>query len=365
MRVCKRCVMDETAPDIVFNAEGGCNYCSELRGKLEAPVASANSLDTLIESIRKNGQGKPYDCIVGLSGGVDSSYTLHLVVERGLRPLAVHLDNGWNSESAVHNIASVVRSLKVDLHTHVIEWKENRDLQRSMFAANVVDIEMLMDNAMLAVNYQQAKKYGLKYILAGSNTSTEGMRMPWGWVHCKFDVRNIKAIHKRFGERKIATHPLISSYSFAWKRLIRRVRWISFLDYFVYNKDEAISVLKDQHGYKPYPYKHYESVFTRFYQGYILPKKFNVDKRKVHLSTLVMTQQMSREAAIELLKQSPYSSEHQQKVDYEFVLKKLGFTKEEFEEYIQAPAVSHREYPSEEWFFSLLKKVGRFLGVDR
>lgn len=350
-RVCSRCVMDTSASDIEFDENGVCNYCTELLIKLEKnkkTIADEIShKDEFIESVKRQGKNKKYDCIIGVSGGVDSSYALLLAVKHGLRPLAVHLDNGWNSELAVHNISNLVNSLGVDLYTHVIDWEENRDMQRSLFKAHVVDIEMLMDNAMKALNFQQAAKYGLKYILAGTNNATEGMRFPPGWNHYKNDKRNIKDIHRKFGTKSIKTHLLGSTFSETYNRFVRGIQWISFLDYFPYNKQEALDILQKEVNYKPYPYKHYESVFTRFYQAYILPQKFGIDKRRLHLATLVTTGQMMREEALECFEHSPYPSEEQEKSDKEFVLKKLQFTEKEFEEYMAAPPIPHNHYKSE------------------
>ncbi len=309
-QVCTRCVMDTTAKDIVFDENGVCNYCTTfLKRRKDAQEKITDfqlHRDELISAIKADGKGKKYDCIVGVSGGIDSSYALYLAVKHDLRPLAVHLDNGWDSEFASQNITSMVNTLGVDLCTHVIDWEENRDLQLSFFKANVVDIELLMDNAMLALNYQQAVKYGLHYILLGFNIATEGMNIPPGWNHYKYDVYNIRQIHKRFGNNPINTHPLFSTMDSLWYRYIRKIKGISFLDYFPYNKLDALDALKKEFGYKPYPYKHYESVFTRFYQGYILPHKFGYDKRRVHLSTLVISGQMKREDAMRLLEDSLY-----------------------------------------------------------
>lgn len=352
---CSRCLMDTTAAGIVFDDQGRCNYCSEFLARLALTglVATPEQRDAFLQRVRSDGKGRDYDCIVGLSGGIDSSYALHLAVRNGLRPLAVHLDNGWNSELAVDNIANLVRSLNVDLFTHVIDWEENRDLQLSFFKANVIDIEMLMDNAMMALNYRMARQYKVKWILAGTNRSTEGMHMPSNWNWLKFDARNIRDIHRRFGSLPISTHPLISVKGFIWNRYALAIQWTPFLDYFDYRKDDALTTLQNEVGYRPYPYKHYESVFTRFYQGYILPRKFGVDKRKLHLSTLVATGQMFREQALEMMLQPPYPDAGQQVSDYAFVLKKLGFTQEKFEEYMAAPPISHDAYATEKplWDF--------------
>jgi N-acetyl sugar amidotransferase len=364
-RVCTRCVMDETAAEISFDADGVCNFCTDFLAKLAAARDKVGDAiahkDEFIAAVKSAGRGKEYDCVVGVSGGVDSSYVLYLAVKHGLRPLAVHLDNGWNSELAAHNIASLVNHLKVDLYTHVIDWEENRDLQLSFFRANVVDIEMLMDNAMLALNYSQAARYGLKYILGGSNLSTEGLTMPRNWSHYKRDSRNIRRIHRRFGSVPIKTHPLLSTLGHMWYELARGIRWISFLDYFPYNKFVALDTLQKELGYKPYPYKHYESVFTRFYQAYILPRKFGYDKRRVHLATLVASGQMSRQEALDLLEQPPYADPKQEEQDRLFLLKKLGFTEQSFAQYMREPAVPHAAYGSELPLYNTLSRAYRFL----
>jgi N-acetyl sugar amidotransferase len=355
LQVCSRCIMDISASGITFDDKGHCSYCTEFLGRLSRTglVMPQEEREAFLSRVRKDGRGKEYDCVIGLSGGVDSSYALFLAVKNGLRPLAVHLDNGWNSELAVHNIAALVRTLDVDLYTHVIDWEENRDLQLSFFKANVIDIEMLMDNAMQALNYQMARQYKVKWILAGTNRSTEGMHMPMNWNWLKLDARNIRDIHNRFGTVPIKTHPLISVPGFIINRYLFGVRWTSFLDYFDYRKEDALAVLKEEVGYRPYPYKHYESVFTRFYQGYILPRKFGVDKRKLHLSTLIATGQMTRQEAVALMEQPPYPDIRQEQEDCVFVLKKLGFGRDEFETYLTAPAVPHDAHATEKplWDF--------------
>jgi N-acetyl sugar amidotransferase len=353
--------MDETAEDIIFNNNGECNYCSDFISAYLLDAPHENKVKAIIQKIKDDGVNKAYDCIVGVSGGVDSSYVLSLAVEYGLRPLAVHLDNGWNSDLAVSNINNLVTKLNVDLYTHVIEWKENKDLQRSFISADVVDIELLMDNAMLAMNYRLAKKYKLKYILSGSNAATEGMKMPKSWNWLKFDARNIMAIHKKYGNSKIKTHKLISLTGFLCNRFYHKIDWMPFLDYVDYQKEPALCHLEKNYGYRRYPYKHYESVFTRFYQGYILPRKFGIDKRKLHLSNLIVTNQMSRDEALELLSESPYPNEQQLKTDYDFVIKKLGYTDIEFEEYIARPGVSHNVFSNSVWSWELLKILNKFV----
>lgn len=368
-QVCNRCVMDTSAADIVFDDNGTCNYCTDFLSRLHAVrpagAPSPEARDSFVAKVKAAGAGHRYDCIVGVSGGVDSSYALYLAVQHGLRPLAVHLDNGWNSELAAHNISTLVNSLGVDLYTHVIDWPENRDMQISFFKAQVVDIEMLMDNAMLALNYQQAARAGVRHILAGTNMATEGLRMPPNWNHLKLDAKNIRRIHRKFGTLPVRTHPLISTWRYLWYEFARKIGWVSFLDYFDYHKPQALEILQREVAYKPYPYKHYESVFTRFYQAYILPRKFGYDKRRVHLSALVVTDQMSREDALAALEQSPYPDREQEERDKAFVLKKLGFTEEWFEEYLRSPGVPHEAYGSEADLLPRMTRLGLALGIRR
>ena len=362
-RICTRCVMDTSAADIAFDGEGVCSYCRALESRLGAQEAATAARPRrraeLLERVRNAGRGKAYDCVVGVSGGVDSSYALYLAVSNGLRPLAVHLDNGWNSELAAHNIANLVESLGVDLYTHVIDWAENRDLQVSFFKANVVDIELLMDNAMLALNYRQARRQRVRHILAGTNTATEGMALPPAWRHYKLDARNIRRIHARFGQVPIRTHPLLSTLGYLRHEFLHRISWVSFLDYFPYRKAEALAVLERECRYRPYPYKHYESVFTRFYQAHILSGKFGYDKRRVHLSTLVVSGQMTRDEALAALAGPAYPDRAQEEQDRLFVIKKLGFTEESFREYMAAPGVPHAVYGTEEPLWNALVRVYR------
>lgn len=366
-QTCVRCVMDSSASDIRFDGSGICSYCKgflERSGELldEHAEQREERLNHFIEKVKKNGVGKSYDCIVGISGGVDSSWALVKVVELGLRPLAVHMDNGWNSELAQNNIANLINTLGVDLYTYVIDWDEYRDLMQAFFDANVIDVELLYDNAMLAVNYQMAEKQKLKYILTGHNQSTEGMHIPSDWNWYKKDKKNIKAIAKRFGGVKIKSFPAISTLDYLKYDRIRKIKWISFLDYVDYQKEESLKKLEEHYGYKRYPYKHYESVFTRFYQGYILPEKFGVDKRKVHLSTLIISGQLTREEALKTLEEIPYPSEEELEDDKRYFLKKMGWSMDELNEYIERENVDHAFYGTENHFVNKLSGLkSRFI----
>jgi hypothetical protein len=272
------------------------------------------------------------------------------------------MDNGWNSELAVNNIENLVRKLDVDLYTHVIEWREYRALQQAFFDADVIDIELLYDNAMAAVNYRLARHYGIRYILAGSNTSTEGMRMPANYAWYKFDRRNIRALGRRAGVR-MRSMPTIGVAGFVWQRYLRRIQWVPFLDYIDYNKQACIDLLVKEIGYRPYPYKHYESIFTRFYQGYLLPQKFGVDKRRLHFSSLICSGQMTRAQAAALLAHSPYPDPDQLDADIDYFLKKMGWTRAALDAYLRRPERAHDSYPSEIGLYRALQSVRQRLGA--
>lgn len=351
IKTCTFCVMDTTAAGIKFDENGQCNFCSDFISRtkdvLHVPDdIRSKRIGEFVNEIKATTGGKKYDCIIGVSGGVDSSWALVKAVELGLKPLAVHMDNGWNSELAQHNIANLVEKLGIDLYTHVIEWHEYRKLMQSFFDADVLDVELLYDNAMLAVNYNLAAKFGVKHILAGTNQATEGIYMPKNWSWFKFDARNIKAISSRYGKVKISSFPAIGIFKRQYYIGIKNIQWVSFLDLFEYNKQNVLNDLQERFHYKPYPYKHYESVFTRFYQGYILPRKFGVDKRKIHFANLIATGQMDRGSALKLLKEIPYPSERELEEDKKYFLKKMGWTAEELEDYLKRPERSHKEFPS-------------------
>lgn len=358
---CPRCLMDATAQNFHLENTGFCNYCSQFEreyilfqnDKLSYQETLLGSQKPLIEKIKADGKNKKYDCIVGLSGGVDSSWVLYLAVTNGLRPLAVHMDNGWNSELSQENIQNLIRKLNVDLFTYVIEWEEYRDLQQAFFDADVIDIELLYDNALFKVNHMLADRYGLKYILSGSNFSTEGMQMPVNWAYKnKLDATNITSIWKKKGKAyPLKSFPIYGYKQHLWYIGLKRIKWVRFLDYFIYDKQKALNELIEKLGYRPYLYKHYESVFTRFYQGYILPEKFNVDKRKVHLSTLVMTGQLSRQEAIKKLNDSPYENEMTLKNDIDYFLKKMNWNDNDLKKYLERKAIDHEYYGSENFIW--------------
>ncbi len=362
---CKRCLMDSTEMNFSLDKYDFCNYCNDyLKSKNREDSLrqySSKEFENLLSRIKKSGKNKKYDCIVGVSGGVDSSWGLKIVKDFGLRPLAVHMDNGWNSELAQNNISNLVTSLGIDLYTHVINWDEYRNLMQSFFDSDVVDVELLYDNAMLATNYKLAKKFGVKYILGGTNTATEGMSMPENWNWFKYDKKNIKSIAQIFGKQKLITFPSIGIIGYLIYEYLFRINWVSILDYIEYDKNEAIDALSSKYNYKPYPYKHYESVFTRFYQGYILPNKFGIDKRKLHLSSLIVNGITSRDEGLKDLKKIPYPSEKDLKEDIEYFLKKMNWKNSDLVAYLNRPRKEHDFYPSSKSLWEFLKKINKFL----
>jgi N-acetyl sugar amidotransferase len=353
--------MDTSDPEITFDAEGICNHCAlyvELApSRIKNDPDGRSELDRIVADMKSKGAGRDYDCIVGLSGGVDSSYVAYQVKKLGLRALAVHLDNGWDSELAVKNIENIVAKLDMDLFTYVLDWEEFRDLQVAFFKASVVDIELLTDHAITAILYQQAIKHDVRYLVSGENFVTEVI-MPTTWTHRKSDARNIKGIHKRFGRLPLRTFPFAGALRQRYYRYVRRIGYLTILDYLDYNKEKAMKTLEEELGWRYYGGKHYESIFTRFYQSYVLPEKFGIDKRKAHLSVLINSGQMSRDEALAILEDPPADPELV-RGDKGYVIKKLGFTDDEFEELMKAPRRDHRVYPSEESYIVPLAKAKR------
>ena len=356
--------MDTTARTITLDDAGRCNYCTEFieRAGTELtkdPAQRQREYDHLIEQVQVAGRGKAYDCIIGVSGGVDSSWTLVQAVRSGLRPLAVHMDNGWNSELAQSNIENLVRTLDVDLFTYVIDWSEYRAMMQSFFDADVIDMELLYDNAMSAVNFQQARQRKTRFILAGTNLATEGMRIPPAWNWLKFDKRNIKALRASLDGGSISSFPALGTLGYVWNIAVRRIKWVSFLDFTDYQKAAAIAELVRDFNYKPYPHKHYESVFTRLYMGYILPTKFNVDMRKVDFSNLIVSGQMTRDDALEALEAPAYPSQADLDGDIAFFLKKLGWTMDQWNDYLTRPERPHDAFASERGRYDFFRGIAR------
>jgi N-acetyl sugar amidotransferase len=346
--------MDNIAdPNITFDENGVCNYYYEYFEKEKKHVKKGKEgekyFQNIIKLIKKDGKNKPYDCILGLSGGVDSSYMAYLAKKVGLRPLVVHFDNGWNSELAVKNIENIISKLDFDLHTLVVDWEEFKDLQRAYLLASVIDIEVITDHAIRATLFKLAANHKINYFLSGYNVVTEAI-LPSAWVYNKSDAVNIIDIHKHFGKVPLKTFPLLTPFKKRYYTVGLKIKSVPLLNYVDYNKEKVKEILKKELDWKDYGGKHYESVFTRFYQGYILPEKFKVDKRKAHLSTLICSGQITKEEALEDLRK-PIYDEALLKQDFEFVLKKLDFTKEAFDKIMQIPPVPHTKFKTETYSY--------------
>lgn len=324
-------------------------------------------LEKLATDIKNSGKGKKYDCILGISGGVDSTYAAYWASRLGLNPLVVHLDNGWNTELAVKNIEHIVSKLNFDLYTHVVRWEEFKDLHLSFLKSGVVDIELPTDHAIYALLLKTAKKHGIKTIISGYNIATEGV-IPSPWVWNKLDWLNIKSIHQAFGTIPLKSYPRITFLEHFLAILLSKIKIVNILDYLDYDKNEAKHILTNELGWKDYGGKHFESVFTRFYQGHILPKKFGIDKRKAHFSSLICSNHMTRDDAIQKLKEPIYDKELL-KQDLSFVTKKLGLSTEELEIILNEPPCSHLNYSSyinsiyktHERLFSMLRPLTKLI----
>lgn len=370
-QLCTRCIMDTSDPGIVFDEAGRCNHCRDYelvaQTQVLPPGLRQAALEQLVGDIKAAGHNRDYDCIIGVSGGVDSTYVAYLVKQLGLRPLAVHMDNGWDSELAVSNIEKVLKQLDIDLFTHVLDWEEFKDLQISFLKASVSDAEIPTDHAIHAVLYQQAARHNIKYILFGTNHVTEAI-LPVSWTFGIQDWRYINGVHRQFGSKSLRTFPHLGYWILNYYyRQVKRIRQVSVLDYIDYNKLEAIRVLTDVLGWRPYGGKHYESIYTRFFQGYILPTKFGIDKRRAHLSTLIMSGQITRDAALAEVRQPPYAG-YMQEEDMDYVLKKLGFSEEEFRQIMALPIRIYHDYPNSLPLVKLTRTLNlgrwaRFVGI--
>lgn len=350
-RICARCVMDTSDPDIAFDHCGVCHHCHDYDGLVRARVPSRAEADqrlkSIVETIKREGAGKPYDCIIGVSGGVDSTFVAKSVKELALRPLAVHLDNGWDSEIAVSNIARALGQLSLDLYTHVIDWEEFKDIQRSFLLASTPDAEVPSDHAIFALLYQQARRLGVRHVITGLNVRTE-THLPPAWSQGHWDWGYIRAVHRRFGSGRIKTFPHFDFYNYLTGNR-QQFATVNLLDYLDYSKTEALVVLQRELGWKDYGGKHYESIYTRWFQGCYLPRKFGFDKRRCHLSSRICSGELTRAEALAELQQPPYAPE-QQDADCEYVAKKLGFTTREFAAIMQADPARFRDFPSyEKW----------------
>jgi N-acetyl sugar amidotransferase len=367
-QVCTQCVMDTTDSAIVFDLQGVCDHCNtfqtEVKPNWHTGQRGERELRQLVEQIKKSGRGKDFDCIIGMSGGIDSSYLTYIATEFGLRPLVFHVDAGWNSQEAVNNIEKLVDKLGLDLYTEVIDWEEMRDLQLAFFKSGVPHIDTPQDHAFFATMYKFAEKHNIKYILTGANLSTECIRNPIEWMYYQSDSIQLKDIHDKFGTRPLVNYPTTSILRHKiWLPYVKGIKVVRPLNSVEYDKAAAVKLLVEKFGWQPYPQKHFESRFTRFYEGYWLPKKFGFDTRKVQFSSLIVTGQMTREEALEKLK-GPALDETTVRQEFEYVANKLGITTSELQSYMDAPNKNYKDYRSQEAFYMLGARVMKALGLE-
>lgn len=368
-QICTRCVMDTTDSKIRFDQAGVCDHCITFDTKVmpnwHTDEQGEKALMTIVDGIKAEGKGKDFDCIIGMSGGIDSSYLTYLAKEKmGLRPLVFHVDAGWNSQEAVNNIERIVDRLGLDLFTEVIDWEEMRDLQLAFFKAGVPHIDTPQDHAFFATMYNFAEKYNVRHILTGANYSTECVRNPIEWMYYQSDSVQLKDIHQKYGTRPLRNFPITSILRHKiYLRYWRKIQVVTPLNYLPYHKADAMRLLQEKYGWQPYPQKHFESRFTRFYEGFWLPTKFGYDVRRVQYSSLILTDQMTRAEAIERLKQPPLDPEIARQ-EFDYVATKIGITSEELRRYLEQPNRTYRDFKSQENVYKIGARVMRMLGME-
>lgn len=369
-QICTNCIMDTSDSNIPFDASGRCDYCNNYFTNIlpnwHTDERGEREIMAQVERIKRDGRGKAHDCIIGISGGVDSSYVTYLAKAKfGLRPLLFHVDAGWNSQQAVNNIEKLVDGLGLDLHTEVINWEEMKDLQLAFFKAQVPHLDTPQDHAFFAGLYNFAAKNGVKYILTGANYSTECVREPLEWHYHASDLRQLKDIHAKFGTRPLKTFPMADIFTYKlYYRFVKGVRVVKPLNYVPFYKEKAMQELVDKFGWQKYAHKHYESRFTRFYEGYWLPKKFGYDKRRAHFSSLILTGQMTREEALERIAKPAYDPETVAQ-DFEYIATKLDLTVAELQQLMDGPNKSYKDYRHAMSLIELGTRALRAVGVQR
>ena len=369
-QICTNCIMDTTDSKISFDEKGWCDYCLNYYQNIEPNwhpnEVGEKMLAPMIEKIKKDGKGRDHDCLIGLSGGADSSYVTYLAKEKfGLRPMLFHVDAGWNSQEAVNNIEMLVDGLGLDLYTEVIDWTEMQDLQLAFFKAQVPHVDTPQDHAFFAGLYNFAAKHGHKYILTGANYSTECVREPLEWHYHASDLRQIKDIHRQYGQHPLKNFPTADIFKFKiYYRFVKGVRVVKPLNYVPYIKEKAMKEMTKLFGWQTYDYKHYESRFTRFYEGYWLPKKFGYNKHRAHFSSLILTQQMTRDEALEKIEKPAYDKEMISH-DFEYIAKKLDLTSSDLKSLMDGENKTYKDYKNSMRLIGLGTSLLRLLGIQR
>lgn len=351
--------MDTSDPEIHFDENGYCNHCINYFNTLKHLTyhgeKSDAELEKIVAKIKASGKNQTYDCVIGVSGGIDSSYVAYLTKKLGLKPLAVHMDNGWNSELAVSNIEKLLNQLNIDLYTHVLDWEEFKDLQLSFLKASVPEIETPTDMAIPAVLHQVAAKHNIKYIISGGNYATEGI-LPKSWHYDRKDVTFLKAIQKQFGTKKLKTFPTFGYQKEIYYKFVKGIRFVYMLNYVPYSKKDAVELLEKELNWKYYGGKHFESRFTKLVQAYILPEKFNIDYRKSTYSTQICAGEVNREEVIDELQLKPYRDINLTE-EIEYFCKKLNISVSDFNKMMKEKPKSYRDYPNNQAFLEFLYKT--------
>ena len=369
-QVCTNCVMDTTDSMIKFDSNGICDHCLDFYKNVEpnwfTDERGVAELEPVIAKIKEDGKDRDFDCILGMSGGADSSYLLHLVVtEFNLRPLVFHVDGGWNSQIAVNNIKAMIDKLGLDLYTEVINWEEMKDFQLTYLKSGLANIDVPQDHAFIATLYNFANEHNIKYIINGGNISTECVRNPLEWLYYGTDMAQIRDLRRKFSKNPMKTYPFSNVFRHKiYLRYIKNLQVVKPLNSLPYVKEDAMKLLEKLYGWMPYPQKHFESRFTKFYEGYWLPNKFGFDTRKVQYSSLILTKQMTREDALTKLK-TPAISKEDAIHDFGFTATKLGISVEELQGYFDAPNKTHKDYKNQENILNAGAKILKMIGIER
>lgn len=368
-QICTNCIMDTSDTKIRFDERGWCDYCRNFYQNIlpnwHPDEKGAEIIAPLIKRIKREGKSREHDCLIGISGGLDSSYVTYTAKEKfGLRPLIFHCDTGWNSDLGVSNIQKIIEGLGLDLVTEVVNWEEMKDLQIAFFKSQVAFVDTPQDLALFSAIYNFAARNGFKYVITGGNNSTECVRECLEWTYFSTDMRHVRDIHKRFGSRPLETFPTCDIWKYKlYYRFVKGIRVIKLLDYVPYIKKDAIRELNERFGWQAYPQKHYESRFTRFYESYWTPKKFRYDKRRAYFSSEILTGQMTREEALARIGK-PELDEETMANEFEYVAKKLDLTVSEFKEIFNGENKKYSDYKNGMFLITLGARIFNLLGLE-
>ena len=358
-QICGRCVMDTSDPDIVFDERGFCNHCEDYITRIShqtyIPERSEKQWEFIVNRIKEKGENRAYDCIVGISGGVDSCYTAHLCKEYGLRPLLIHMDNGWDTEISVKNVNTIVEKLGFDYISYVLDWQEFREIQLAFLKSSIVDLEMPTDIAIPASIYKTAIKHNIKYILPGGNYTAEGILPLQMGYHVYKDMKLYKHIIKKYSSVTLKTVPTFSILKEFYYKFFKKIKKIYPLNYMAFDKDKARDFLIANYGWENYGGKHHESKITAFWQSYVMPVKYNMDYRRTTFASQICSNQITREKALEQLIKPPFV-EAKIKEDKQYIAKKFGITSEELEKYLSNPPKTYVDFPNNKNLISFVYK---------